>query len=103
MPLLGRGCINLAAILRLVGVDNHVAFLVEGFLEQPFEDASVVSRVGNLAVVALTVDAGDVLFRDGLPIDIARHAMLPALDAGKEPLNAWAVPPDDIHSIRALK
>ena len=55
-----------------------------------------VSRVEDAGIVVLPVQCGHVVAGDGPPVDFTRGSVCPALDAGKQTFNTWAVAMDNV-------
>ena len=89
--LVRRGQAEPGAVLMAVDVEDRVAPVIEGPADTPFEDAAGIRGIGDTAVRAITEYRDDVVAGDRAPVHHAGLGRPPALDAGEQPLDAWAV------------
>ena len=79
--------VNIRRVLGLIFVNDGVAFVVVARADEPTVDTPGVARVGDAATGRFAVQGGDVVARNGAPMDYARLFVGPALDTGKASLS----------------
>src|SRR5262249_41134790 len=101
VPFVHARHLNALCILCFIFIDSHIALVVVACADQPAENACRVLWIGvvwieDSGIIVLTIQRRDVVPRDGARGGFTSFYAGPALDAGEEPFNPWAVTLDTI-------
>ena len=87
----GMGPIESVTVFMFVVVQDHVAFVIAGFAEQPTEDPGWIVWVRDTRVDILAVERQDVVLRQRSPVNIAIVSPCPAFDSSEQTFDARPV------------
>src|SRR5581483_5824596 len=77
-------------------VNNMISKCVEGFLQQPLVNTLRIGRIGDTAFWGGSVNAGNVILGDRLPVYVAGCVVYPSFDSREQSLRAGAITIDSV-------